>query len=62
MGCSLSQQLQQLTTQLEQLRLRQAIIDRIVQGIQEALVPAELLPTTAAQLQTALGASRGLIF
>jgi len=62
MGCSLSQQLQQLTTKLEQLRLRQAIIDRIVQGIQEALVLAELLPTTAAQLQTALGASRCLIF
>jgi len=41
---------------------RQAIIDRIVRGIQEALVPDELLPTTLAQLQTALGASRCLIF
>jgi len=51
-----------MTTQLEQSSLRQAIIDQIVQGIQEPLVPDELLPTTVTQLQTALGASRCLIF
>lgn len=58
----LEKQLQQLASQLEQLSRQQVIIDGIVRGIQERKELAELLPTTAGQLQTALGARRCLIF
>lgn len=58
----LEKQLQQLAWQLEQLNRQQAIIDRIVRGIQENQGLAELLSTTAGQLQTALEAPRCLIF